>query len=122
MKLKFHYVITLLILGLFFMPTEAVACGTKTAKACCQKEVTSKETKKDCCSSNAKDKKHKGCQGKCGNSNCTSSSAQYSFLSNVAIELQPQVLYFSFEKPNLYYEETFRSSNFSSIWQPPKIG
>lgn len=106
----------------FFLPTSTYACGTKTEKACCKKEKTSKTEKKDCCNGKHSKDKDNSCGGKCGHSNCTSStSMNFSLISTFEIDFTSTNFYFSSEKQKFYISKTFISSGFSSIWLIPKI-
>jgi hypothetical protein len=121
-KKRLHILIIILTLGFFLSPTLSYACGTKTEKSCCKKETTSKTEKKDCCNSrNSKDKDN-SCGGKCGHSNCTSStSINFSLISTFEIDFNSINLDFSSEKQKFYNTKTFISSGFSSVWLIPKI-
>lgn len=105
------------------MPVTAVACGSSGAKDSCSKEMTSKSDKKECCCSKpcSKEKKNKGCDGKCGHSSCTTSSVNMSFLLNTTFETPINVFNFSFEKQKFYSLNSITSDGYSSIWLIPKI-
>ncbi len=118
MKKQLHIII--LIFG-FFLPTSTYACGTKTEKACCKKETLSKTEKKDCCNDKHSKNKENSCGGKCGHSNCTSSTVNFSIISFYEIEFKNNNFDFSVEKSKSYHSETFISSGFTSVWLPPKI-
>ena len=120
MKKRLHIIIIILTLG-FFLPTSSYACGTKTEKACCKKETSSKTEKKDCCNNKDSKGKNKSCGGKCGHSNCTSTSITFSIIATNEILFKNNNLGFSTQKPKFYPSETFISSGFSSVWLPPKI-
>jgi hypothetical protein len=120
MKKQLHILITMLMLG-FFLPTLSYACGTKTEKSCWKKETTSKTEKKDCCKNKQSKDKDNSCGGKCGHSNCTTSTLTFSLISFYEIEFNNNNFDFSIEKPKFYHSETFISSGFSSVWLPPKI-
>jgi hypothetical protein len=100
---KYH-IFVIVLFGFLLMPSKTFACGNSSGKNSCKKEVSSKTDKGNCCKGddNSKDKKPSGCGGKCGHSNCTTST-------------------FSTEKPRFYHSETFISSGFTSVWLPPKI-
>ena len=123
MKKRLHIIIIILTFGFFMLPTLSYSCGTKTEKSCCKKETTSKTEKKDCCSSkNSKDKDN-DCGGKCGHSNCTSStSINFSLISSYEINFIDNSFGFSEEKSKFYNSKTFISSGFYYIWLIPKIG
>jgi hypothetical protein len=111
------------MLGFFMTPSVAFAGGTKTEKACCKKESSSKKDKKECCKKeqSSKEKSHEGCNGACKNVTCSSSTVYLGMTSLSYTELNNQLFSFSTEKQNYYYSEIFISSDFRSIWLPPKI-
>mgnify|MGYP003528198928 CR=1 FL=1 len=106
---KKFYILLLVVLGFFMMPSVAFACGTKTEKACCKKEKKSNESS------------HDGCNGACKNVSCGSSAIHLGLMSVFNAGLNKQIFCFSTEKQNYYYSEIFISSDFRSIWLPPKI-
>ena len=107
---KKFYILLLVVLGFFMMPSVAFACGTKTEqKNCCKKENTSNESS------------HDGCNGACKDLSCNSSTVYMGLTSLFHTELNSQLFSFSTEKQNYYYSEIFISSGFRSIWLPPKI-
>lgn len=120
---KKFYILLLVMLGFFMMPSVAFACGTKTDKSCCKKESSSEKDKKDCCKKEKKsnESSHDGCNGACKDVTCSSSAFQLGLTSAFYAELNNQVFSFSTEKQNYYYSEIFISSHFRSIWLPPKI-
>ncbi|RKS02975.1 hypothetical protein [Flavobacterium sp. 102] len=121
--MKKHYFILLLLFGLFCMPNSLYACGSstnKTEKHSCKKENSSKSLK-DCCCSKAKNKKHNGCGGKCGHSNCTTSTISVSSILNNEIELNLNRFDFFDKKEKFYMSETNTSNGFYSMWLIPKI-
>lgn len=121
MKKQLRTIIIILTLGFFMLPTLSYACGTKSESGCCKKETTSKTEKKDCCKNKQSKDKDNSCGGKCGHSNCTSSSVNLSIISLYEIEFKNNIFDFSIEKPKFYHSETFISSGFTSVWLPPKI-
>jgi hypothetical protein len=103
--------------------TSSYACGTKAEKSCCKKETTSKTEKKDCCKNKQSEDKDNSCCGKCGHSNCTSSTTvNFSIISSYEINFKNNSFDFSIEKSKFHYSKTFLSSGFYSIWLIPKIG
>ncbi len=110
------------MLGLF-LPTSTYACGTKAEKSCCKKEKSSKSEKKDCCNGKHSKDKNKSCGGKCGHSNCTSStSVNFSIITFYEINFKNNSFDFSSEKSKFHYPKTTISSGFGSIILPPFIG
>ena len=109
------------MLGLF-LPTSTYACGTKTEKSCCKKAKTEKSTKKGCCKNKQSKDKDNSCGGKCGHSNCTSSSSSnFSIISFYEIDFKNSSFDLSTEKSKFYNSKTYISSGFYSIWLIPKI-
>ena len=104
-----------------FLPTSSYACGSKTQKSCCKKELLSKDEKKDCCNNKDSKGKNKSCGGKCGNYNCTNTSITFSIIASNEIFFKNNSIAFSTQKPKFYLTETFISSGFSSVWLPPEI-
>ena len=121
MKNRLHILIIILTLGFFLSPTLSYACGTKTEKSCCKKETSSKTENKDCCNGKHSKDKDNSCGGKCGHSNCTTSSVTFSIISFNEIQFKNNIFDFSSEKPKFYPSKTFISSGFTSVWLPPKI-
>jgi len=120
MKKRFYVIIIMLMLGLF-LPTSTYACGNKTEKSYCKKETSSKIEKTDCCKNKQSKEQDNSCGGKCGHSNCTSSTINCSIISPYEIIFKNNSFDFSTEKPKFYHSETFISSGFTSVWLPPKI-
>ncbi|MFV8268585.1 hypothetical protein ACNQGP_01460 [Flavobacterium sp. GT2N3] len=120
---KKFYIVLLVMLGFFTTPSVAFASGIKTEKACCKKESASKKDKKECCKKepSSKEDSHEGCTGACKNSTCSSSSFYLGISSLFYTEVKKHLFSFSTEKQNYYYSEIFISSDFRSIWLPPKI-
>lgn len=86
-------------------------------------ETTSDSSKKSCCSEKSGDKK--GCEGNCGHSGCTCTSACSSFSSATVYYLfsEMNVVDYSFTslvKTN--HNTPSIADGFSSIWLIPKIG
>jgi hypothetical protein len=121
MKKRLHIFIIILTLGFFLLPAMTYACGTKSEKECCKKEVSSKFEKKECNKNNHSKDKNDSCGGKCGHSNCTTSSVNFSIISSSEIDFKDNNFDFCLEKPKFYDSETFISSGFTSVWLPPKI-
>jgi hypothetical protein len=124
MTKKFHIFIAFVLIGFFLIPNGAVyACEKEVVKSCCNKEMSSSKTeKKDCCkeSNHSKNKDKDSCGGKCGHSNCTVASANYTVLFLNEIKLSNN-FDFSEKKQNYFHSQTNLSSGFYSIWLIPKI-
>ncbi len=126
MTKKFHILLLIVTLGFFLIPTLTYSCEMKSKKSCCNKEISSSNKEKmDCCKNNnpskSNDEKSEGgCSGKCGHTNCTTSSVQFS-LTFFEIKFKGNNLEFSEKEQNYFNSETNISSGFSSIWLIPKI-
>jgi len=121
MKKRLHLLIIILTIGFCTAPAISYACGIKTEKSCCAKKISSKIEKKNCCKNKQTKKEDNSCGGKCGHSNCTTSTVNFSLISFYEIEFKNNNFAFSAEKSKFYHSETYISSGFSSVWLPPKI-
>ena len=118
---KFH-ILVIVILGFFLMPTVTFACGSHSEKDSCNKETSANTEKMDCCKNDnhSKNKKGEGCNGKCGHSNCVTTSTQFSVVF-FEIQFNNSNFAFSEKKSNYFNSEDNLSSGFSSLWLIPKI-
>ena len=124
--MKKYHIILIVLLGMFIMPSTAIACGKSNSKNSCKKEISStKSEKKSCCGNdNSKEKDHKGCKGNCGHSKCGCSStcptSSVSFVSEISFK-NYKYSYSSIEKTKFSYTTPSISDGFYSIWLIPKI-
>lgn len=118
---KKFYIMLFVVFSFFMIPSATFACGTKSDKACCKKEAASQTEKEVCCDKGKSSKSHEGCNGGCKHVSCTSFVVSLALSSPFYIELNSQLFSFLPEKQNYYYSEIFISSDFRSIWLPPKI-
>lgn len=123
---RYHFIF-LVLLGIFLMPNDAIACGSGSEKHSCKKEASSNKTeKKSCCSKddNSKSNDDKGCGGKCGHSECGCSSTCPTTPVNLFTDITFQNSTFNFssiEKVKFSYSSPSISDGFYSIWLIPKI-
>ena len=120
---KTFYILLFAVFGFILTPSTASACGTNTEKSCCKKASSTEKAKKECCkkSESSKNNSHEDCDGACKSISCSNSTV---FLSTTAVqysELNHELFSFSTEKQNYYYSAIFISSDFRSVWLPPKI-
>lgn len=118
------FILLIVMLGFFLTPTLTYACGKKTEKtekSCCEKSPSQTGDTKECCkkSHSQNDKNDDGCNGQCGNSSCYCPTINITIAFPVFSELRHSVFYT--EKLSFFFTETYISSGFHSIWQPPKI-
>lgn len=125
------FILTLFILlGIVAMPTQSMACGSKSAKtekSCCNKKNFNSSKEESCCNDedSCSDKSKKGCGGKCGKKSCpcpNSVSNSFPILNkseNLLLNFNVDIM--STEIINIAYEKSFYSTDFSFIWAPPKI-
>lgn len=121
MKYKSHFLTLFLTIGFLLISNGNYACGMKSGSSCCKSETTSKTEKKECCKEKKSNEKNKPCGGKCGHSNCTTSSISFSSVLNNDVIFNENTLVFSIEKQKFYHYETTISSGFLSLWLIPKI-
>jgi len=126
MTKRFHILILIVTIGFFLIPSLSYSCKMKSEKSCCNKEMSSSSEKMDCCkksnNSKTKDKEHEGaCNGKCGHSNCTTSSVHFNVVF-FEINYNSYNFNFSEKKQNYFNTESNLSSGFTSVWLIPKIG
>jgi len=126
MPKKFHILLLIVKIGFFLMPTLTYSCEMKSKKSCCNKEISSSNIEKmDCCKninhSKSKDKDHEGgCNGKCGHSNCVTTSSQF-IAAIFEIKFSYNKLILSKKESNYFDSKTHISSGFYSLWLIPKI-
>jgi hypothetical protein len=120
--MKKVHLLVFVIFGFFLIPTGAFACGSHSGKSCCNKEMATNSNKMDCCKNNnhSKNKSQDGCKGKCGHSNCVTTSYQFNSVF-FEIKFNNNNFDFSEEKQNFHNAETNISSGFNSLWLIPKI-
>ena len=96
------------MLGFLLGPTLTYAHGTKKEMPCCKEK-------------NSKKKEH-SCNNSCVGNSCGCPTAYCGYSSILSFQTENNSLFsFSERKQNYYYSEIFISSDFRSIWLPPKI-
>lgn len=121
MKYRLHLLTIILTLGFFLLPKVNYACTTKTEKSCCKKQEQAKTEKRSCCNHKQTSKKN-DCGGKCGHSNCTAPAVSLSIILQNENEFKSNNFIVSIEKQKTYYNQTYLSAGFITIWSPPNIG
>lgn len=122
MKKECFKIIIILTIGFVMLPAPNYACGTKTQKSCCEKVKTENLDKKKCCNNKSSNDTENSCGGKCGHSNCTSStSLNFTVIGSHEFNIKDILFDFSTEKLKFYHLKTITSSGFYSIWGIPKI-
>ena len=121
MMKKIHLIV-LVVFGIFLMPTVSFACGSHFEKYSCSKSSSTNTEKMDCCKNDnhSKNKKHDGCNGKCGHSNCVNSLLHFSLVFS-EIQFKNNNFYFLENKQNYSNSNNNLSSGFYSLWLIPKI-
>jgi hypothetical protein len=121
---RFIYIALLTLIGFFLTPTDIYACGSKseTVENTCSNQSQTEQEKKDCCDTEKGQcgKHGKDCDGKCGNPDCHCPTSHTNFTIPFLIKFSGIKLILN--KPIFYYQDSFYSSGFLSIWLPPKIG
>jgi hypothetical protein len=100
-------------------PIEAYACHKKQGviKNTCAVDTNSK--KADCCVKGHFEDHTEKCKNPCGNPNCQCNSAAVNYVSSDFYHYYKKL--FFYKNSSSYYNETYASSGFYVIWQPPKI-
>lgn len=123
MRKKYYIISLILLLGFLFIPSAIYACGTKSAKSCCKKEISVKPTVKECCKNGESDSKDKCCEGKCGTESCGCVVTNTISASFIFIQSKFEIIFnfLTIEKVNSKYATPSLSAGYSSIWLIPKI-
>ncbi|WP_091525515.1 hypothetical protein [Paenimyroides ummariense] len=99
---------------------------TDTEKKCCSKKASESTGRKCCCKTNKfkKDKSISECGGKCNDSSCKCSTGTSLSLSAVPtrIYFTTKAAFADTKTQKFDFKNTYYSSGYFSIWQPPKIG
>jgi len=112
---------------LFLVPSLSFACTNKNVK----KDETlgykcqiSTFSEKFCCQSGfcKKDRDHNDCNGKCKHNSCRCGTVISLAGLPVMSDLKIKNHFIEEKKLKFSFSQTYYSSGFSSIWQPPKIG
>lgn len=115
------FILTLALFGFLLIPTLTFACGQtehKTEKSCCENE-NSYSNKDNCCKD--RHSHHQSHDEGCG-SNCNHSACHCVHCNIIpCIPTVVSTIFFA-EKQLSIRNKTFLSSEFLSIWVPPKIG
>jgi len=115
---KKFYILLLVTLGFLIGPTLVSAHGIKAEMTCCEKE----SAEKACCKEKSSKKKEHRCDTSCLSNSCGCPTAYCGYSSILSFQTENNSLFsFSERKQNYYYSEIFISSDFRSIWLPPKI-
>lgn len=114
------YILLIVMLGFFLIPTEGYACGTRTVKTekTCHENGSSGKIKNYCKNNHGQNDKD-DCSRQCENTMCHCPTMNVAAPLTFPIQLKRHLLYL--EKLNPPYTETYLSSVFLSIWIPPKI-
>ena len=121
-QMKRVHIMALVILGFFFMPGTTFACGSHSEKNSCKKETSANTENRDCCKkdTHSKNNDNEGCDGKCGHSNCVTTSIHFC-LTFFDVKFKNNNFDFTEINQNYFNSETNLSSGFYSIWLIPKI-
>lgn len=112
------YILIMLVFAFLLGPTQSFATTTQEAEHSCM-DMSSTMS---CCSTtdtSSTDQDQTSCKGNCGTSTCVSPISLH--ITGVVIE-EDYTIFISPElRQNHYYSEALISSDFRSIWLPPKI-
>lgn len=118
--------VILLCLGFFLLPNITFACAkttTKVEQKSCSKHKSIKSSKHDCAQDKSccADKQHKKCGSNCQHNSCKCSTTVSSLNLPVYITFSSKQVFVETKKQKFGFNQTYYSSDISSIWQPPKI-
>ena len=115
---------------MFLIPSQSFACGdntSKSEKACCEKHDKAATEKEDCCKKHSNNKplssnheKDDDCGGKCSHPSCSCPTFIFNFVLPFDVEIAKNNFDISDIKQKFYYNETYFSSGFLSVWLPQK--
>jgi len=114
------YIIFLLTIGLVLGPAQSFAHSKKCDMVCCEKELSNSE--KACCKEKQyKETKH-SCDSSCSGVSCGSPVVYCGLSSILAFQEENNSLFDSSDNKQIFfYSEIIISSDFRSIWLPPKL-
>lgn len=118
MTTKF-YILLIVIFGFLMMPINTFACGTKSEKSCCKREINKSSCKKECCKNKSKNKE---CEGKCGKPTCSVKTISFGIALSFFDEVANNTIIIASQKSQFFDMKTNLSSGFYNIWLPPVIG
>ena len=124
------YILILVTIGFFMIPSNSFACssgcGTKKTepKESCNSDKHSKHqaAENGCCSNENQSKRSNGCGGKCKHNSCHCTAPVLSLILPSFSELTINHFDFSHKKMSFTFKESNISSGFYYIWTPPNIG
>ncbi|MFV8342926.1 hypothetical protein [Flavobacterium sp. XS2P39] len=115
---KKFYILLIVTLGFLIGPTLAFAHSNKASMTCCKKESAAKT----CCKEKDSKKKGHNCDNSCVGNSCGCPTTYCGSTSMVFFQTENNSLFsFSEKKQDYFYSEIFISSDFRSIWLPPKL-
>lgn len=122
---KVYIALLVLILGFLATPNVTYACGTKkstTESSCCKKSPSKKDNHSNCCQKNKSKQSNEDnvCNDVCNTTSCNSPNVQ--FLLTIDSFTTGKTYFLKSEKIKSFFNETYLSSGFVSIWTPPNIG
>lgn len=120
---RFIYTALCTLIGFFMTLTDIYACESKSENIenSCTKQSDTQKEKKNCCETEKGQcgKQGKDCEGKCGSQDCQCPTNYIDFtITSFEGFFQKKALII---KQNFYYQDTYCSLGFLSIWLPPKI-
>lgn len=121
---RFIYILFFILIGIILTPSDSYACSGQSNERELILDANNKgDINKNACCNEGKGQciRHgKDCDGKCANSSCHCPTNYPIFIVPFFTQMY-HVKKIIFKKPNYYYQESYYSSAFRSIWLPPKI-
>ncbi len=120
---RIFYTLSILLINFILPPTDTYACSSKlnvTEQSKIRSEQSCVQIIDSCNNETGHCGKHgKDCDGKCSNSACQCSTSLISTIPFFAQHTQVKVI---LNKSKFFYQQTYFSSGFLTIWLPPKLG
>ncbi len=112
------YILLIVVLGLLSGPTQSYAAGLDSVMSCCTKESGTKA----CCKDEGIQQEKHHCDSSCAGTSCGCPTVYCGSTPIFFSQTTNNAIFGLTEKAqNYYYTEIFISSDFRSIWLPPKL-
>ncbi|CAC9973247.1 hypothetical protein [Flavobacterium panici] len=118
---KFYF-LAFLLLGFFIMPSNTFACVSKSKTGHSTTQMSSTNSKKDCCAAGHMGKKNHCCDNNCKDSKCICAPSAGVFLVFNETSLKTRNYFFGTKNQKFNHPESSISSGYSSLFLKPKIG
>ena len=112
----------MVLIGFLMMTNATFACGKTANKTSCTSKTNVSCCKMKCCQKKSKTSSDKGCEGKCGKSNCQIQTISLVTILPELVNFQVNYFLVLTSIQAFYTSNQNPDSGFYSIWSPPNIG